>query len=65
MRLQILPVTSCVSVVKMAFLDDLHCEVHALLQSATKESLLELCAAFNMEGDNKTTPALLQQVRSI
>ena len=47
----------------MADLDEIHSEVHALLQSATRENLLKVCAVAKIESEGKTTHALLRQVR--
>ena len=43
--------------------DEIHSIVHALLQSATREDLLQVCALAEIEGEGKTTHALLRQVR--
>ena len=47
----------------MASLDDLHCELHDLLQSATHESLLKVCAEVGIDGEGKSTKALLRLIR--
>ena len=47
----------------MAVLDELHSMVHALLQTATRDQLLSVCAELSIDGEDKTTAALLRHVR--